>query len=171
MVAVQDLFSYKAEKWRMLVLLIACIAILLAFWSRFPGEPTSVDIPAIGVEGYFNTGWEIDSAGGFVWVLNDENKFIIANNENVKKSGQLDIQIVGAPCGGLHEVLVTSESANPERITIGANQKSEIQLQLVLDPYARVPVSVNVTGTGCAPSATDGRLIRVQIRQPIFVPS
>ncbi len=169
MVAVQDLFSHKAEKWRMLVLLIACIAILLAFWSRFPGEPTSVDIPAIGVEGYFNTGWEIDSAGGFVWVLNDENKFIIANNENVKKSGQLDIQIVGAPCGGSHEVTIVSKFSSPERVTVSSNQKSSVQIPLTLDPYARVPVFVNVTGKGCRPSATDARLIKVQVRQPIFI--
>ena len=169
MVAVQDLFSHKAEKWRMLLLLIASIAILLAFWSRFPGEPTSVDIPAIGVEGYFNTGWEIDSAGGFVWVLNDKNKFIIANNENVKKSGQLDIQIVGAPCGGSHEVTIVSKFSSPERVTVSSNQKSSVQIPLTLDPYARVPVFVNVTGKGCRPSATDARLIKVQVRQPIFI--
>mgnify|MGYP007006549544 FL=1 len=169
MVAVQDFFSRKAEKWRMLLLLIVCIAILLAFWSRFPREATSVDLPAIGVEGYFNTGWEIDSAGGFVWVLNDENKFIIANNENVKKSGQLDIQIVGAPCGGSHEVMITSKFMSPKRVSISANQKAEVQLQLTLDPYARVPVFVNVAGKGCKPSATDGRLIKVQVRQPIFI--
>lgn len=169
MVAVQDFFSHKAEKWRMLLLLIVCIAILLAFWSRFPGEPTSVDIPAIGVEGYFNTGWEIDSAGGFVWVLNDENKFIIANNENVKKSGQLDIQIVGAPCGGSHEVTIVSKFSSPERVTVSSNQKSSVQIPLTLDPYARVPVFVNVTGKGCRPSATDARLIKVQVRQPIFI--
>lgn len=169
MVAVQDLFSHKAEKWRMLLLLIACIAILLAFWSRFPGEATSVDVPAIGVEGYFNTGWEIDSAGGFVWVLNDKNKFIVANNENVKKSGQLDIQIVGAPCGGSHEVTIVSKFSSPERVTVSSNQKSSVQIPLTLDPYARVPVFVNVTGKGCRPSATDARLIKVQVRQPIFI--
>ena len=169
MVAVQDLFSHKAEKWRMLLLLIASIAILLAFWSRFPGEAISVDIPAIGVEGYFNTGWEIDSAGGFVWVLNDKNKFIIANNENVKKSGQLDIQIVGAPCGGSHEVTIVSKFSSPERVTVSSNQKSSVQIPLTLDPYARVPVFVNVTGKGCRPSATDARLIKVQVRQPIFI--
>jgi len=168
-VAVQDFFSHKAEKWRMLLLLIVCIAILLAFWSRFPGEPTSVDIPAIGVEGYFNTGWEIDSAGGFVWVLNDKNKFIIANNENVKKSGQLDIQIVGAPCGGSHEVTIVSKFSSPERVTVSSNQKSSVQIPLTLDAYARVPVFVNVTGKGCRPSATDARLIKVQVRQPIFI--
>jgi hypothetical protein len=127
-VAVQDFFSHKAEKWRMLLLLIACIAILLAFWSRFPGEATSIDVPAIGVEGYFNTGWEIDSAGGFVWVLNDKNKFIVANNENVKKSGQLDIQIVGAPCGGSHEVTIVSKFSSPERVTVSSNQKSSVQI-------------------------------------------
>ena len=169
MIAVQEFFSPKAEKSRMLLLLIACIAILLAFWSRFPGEPTSVDIPAIGVEGYFNTGWEIDSAGGFVWVLNDKNKFIIANNENVSKSGQLEIQIVGAPCGGSHEVMITSKFMSPKRVSISANQKAEVQLQLTLDPHARVPVFVNVAGKGCKPSATDGRLIKVQVRQPIFI--
>jgi len=147
------------------------MAILLAFWSRFPREATSAEIPAIGVEGYFNTGWEIDSAGGFVWVLNEKNKFIIANNENVKKSGHLDIQLVGAPCGGSHEVMITSKSVIPERVLISANQKSEVQLQLTLDPYARVPVFVYVSGKGCAPSAIDGRLIKVQIRQPVFVPS
>jgi hypothetical protein len=168
-VAVQDFFSHKAEKWRMLLLLIACIAILLAFWSRFPGEATSVDVPAIGVEGYFNTGWEIDSAGGFVWVLNDKNKFIVANNENVKKSGQLDIQIVGAPCGGSHEVTIVSKFSSPERVTVSSNQKSSVQIPLTLDPYARVPVFVNVTGKGCRPSATDARLIKVQVRQPIFI--
>jgi len=170
-IEVKEAFSAQAEKSRMLLLLVACIGVLLAFWVRFPREASTRPMEPVMVETYFNTGWENDSAGGFVWVLNEKNKIIIANNQNVKKNGHLDIQIVGAPCGGLHEVLVTSESANPERITIGANQKSEIQLQLVLDPYARVPVSVNVTGTGCAPSATDGRLIRVQIRQPIFVPS
>jgi hypothetical protein len=170
-IAVQEFFSHKAEKPRMLLLLIACIVILLAFWSRFPREAPPVEVPAIGVEGYFNTGWEIDSAGGFVWVLNDKNKFIIANNENVEKSGYLDIQIVGAPCGGSHEVTIISKSVIPERVSVSANQKSEIQLQLTLDPYARVPVFVNVTGRGCKPSATDGRLIKVQVRQPIFVPS
>ena len=169
MIAIQEFFSPKPEKSRMLLLLIACIAILLAFWSRFPREATSVDLPAIGVEGYFNTGWEIDSAGGFVWVLNDKNKFIIANNENVRKSGQLDIQIVGAPCGGSHEVTIASKFSSPERVTVSSNQKSAVQIPLTLDPYARVPVFVNVTGKGCRPSATDARLIKVQVRQPIFI--
>ena len=171
MVDVKEAFSPQAEKSRMLLLLIACIAILLAFWARFPREASTWPMEPVMVETYFNTGWENDSAGGFVWVLNEKNKIIIANNQNVKKTGRLDIQIVGAPCGGSHEVLITSKSVIPERVSISANQKSEVQLQLTLDPYARVPVSVNVTGTGCAPSATDGRLIRVQIRQPVFVPS
>lgn len=169
MIAIQEFFSPKAEKSRMLLLLIACIAILLAFWSRFPREEASIYLPAIGVEGYFNTGWEIDSAGGFVWVLNDKNKFIIANNENVRKSGQLDIQIVGAPCGGSHEVTIVSKFSSPERVTVSSNQKSAVQIPLTLDPYARVPVFVNVTGKGCRPSATDARLIKVQVRQPIFI--
>jgi len=166
---VKEAFSPDFEKSRMLLLLIACIGILLAFWARFPREASTRPMEPVMVETYFNTGWENDSFGGFVWVLNEKNKIIITNNQNVKKSGHLGIQILGAPCGGSHEVLITSKSGNPERISISANQKSEVQLQVTLDPYARVPVSVNVTGDGCAPSATDGRLIRVQIRQPVFV--
>ena len=171
MVDVKEAFLSQAEKLRMLLLLIVCIAILLAFSARFPREASTLPMEPVMVETYFNTGWENDSAGGFVWVLNEKNKIIIANNENVKKSGHLDIQIVGAPCGGSHEVLIISKSQIPKRVLISANQKSEFQLRLMLDPYARVPVSINVSGKGCAPSATDGRLIKVQIRQPVFVPS
>ena len=171
MIDVKKAFSPQVEKSRMLLLLIACIGILLAFWARFPREASTRPMEPEMVETYFNTGWENDSSGGFVWVLNEKNKIIITNNQNVKKSGHLGIQIVGAPCGGSHEVLITTKSGNSKRASISANQKSEVQLQVTLDPYARVPVSVNVTGDGCAPSATDGRLIRVQIRQPVFVPS
>ena len=170
-VDVKEAFSPRIEKSRMFVLLIVCVAVLMAFWARFPREASTRPMEPLTVETYFNTGWENDSAGGFVWVLNEKNKIIIANNQSVKKRGHLVIQIVGAPCGGSHEVLVTSESGIPERVTVTANQKSEVQLQLTLDPYERVPVDVNVTGNGCAPSATDGRLIRVQIRQPIFTVS
>jgi hypothetical protein len=168
-IAVKGFFSTQAEKSRMLLLLIGCIAILLAFWSRFPREASTRPMEPVMVETYFNTGWENDSAGGFVWVLNEKNKFIIANSENIKKSGYLGIQIAGAPCGGSHEVMITSKSLIPERISVNANQKSEVQIQLTLDPYARVPVFVNVSGKGCSSSATDGRLIKVQVRQPIFV--
>lgn len=162
-------FSPQAEKFRMLLLLIACTGVLLVFWVRFPKEASTRPMEPVMIETYFNTGWENDSAGGFVWVLNEKNIIIIANNQNVKKSGHLDIQIVGAPCGGSHEVVVTSKSGIPERVSISANLKSDVQLQLTLEPYERVPVYVSVTGSGCAPSATDGRLIRVQIRQPVFL--
>jgi len=166
---VKEAFSPQAEKFRILLLLMICTGVLLAFWARFPREASTRPMEPIMVETYFNTGWENDSAGGFVWVLNEKNKIIIANNQNVKKSGFLYLQIVGAPCGGSHEVVVTSKSGIPERVSISANLKSEVQLQLTLEPYERVPVNVYVTGTGCAPSATDGRLIRVQIRQPVFL--
>lgn len=166
---IRQVFSPQAEKFLMLLLLIACTGVLLAFWIRFPREASTSPMEPVMVETYFNTGWENDSAGGFVWVLNEKNKIIIANNQNVKKSGHLDIQIVGAPCGGSHEVVVTSKSRIPERVSISANLKSDVQLQLTLEPYERVPVYVSVTGNGCAPSATDGRLIRVQIRQPVFL--
>ena len=170
-IGTKQAFSPQTEKFRMLLLLIACAGVLLAFWVRFPREASIRPMEPVMVETYFNTGWENDSAGGFVWVLNEKNKIIIANNQNIKKRGHLDIQIVGAPCGGSHEVLVTSESMIPERVSISANLKSDVQLQLTLVPYERVPVYVSVTGNGCAPSATDGRLIRVQIRQPIFTVS
>ena len=167
---VREVFSPRVEKSRMLLLLIACFAILLAFSARFPREATTRPLEPLSVETYFKTGWENDSAGGFVWVLNDKNKIIIVNNDNVKKSGRLDIQIMGAPCGGSHDVTITSKSVIPKRVTVSANQKSDVELQLTLDPYARVPVNVDVFGEGCVPSATDGRLIKVQIRQPVFVP-
>ena len=166
---VREVFSPRVEKSRMLLLLIACFAILLAFSARFPREATTRPLEPLSVETYFKTGWENDSAGGFVWVLNDKNKFIIANNENVKKSGLLDIQIMGAPCGGSHEVTIVSKFSSPERVTVSSNQKSAVQIPLTLDPYARFPVFVTVTGRGCRPSATDARLIKVQVRQPIFI--
>ena len=169
MSAIKGFFSAQAEKSRMLLLLIGCIAILLVFWSRFPREASTRPMEPVMVETYFNTGWENDSAGGFVWVLNEKNKFIIANSENIKKSGYLSLQIVGVPCGGSHEVMITSKSLIPERVSVSANQKSEVQIQLTLDPYARVPVFVNVSGKGCRLSATDGRLVKVQVRQPIFI--
>jgi hypothetical protein len=154
----------------MLFLLIACIAILLGFLARFPREASTRPMEPFTVETYFNTGWENDLAGGFVWVLNDKNTIVITNNEDVKKSGHLDIQILGAPCGGSHEVSISGKSFSSQRVTVNANQSSVVKLQLMLNPFARVPVNVDVLGEGCVPSATDGRLIKVQIRQPIFVP-
>lgn len=169
MVKIKDLVSPRTEKIYLWILFFGTVALLLSFFERFPGEPFSAEMPAIGFEGHFATGWESDSAGAFVSVLNDKNKFIVANNENVRKNGQLDIQIVGTPCGGSHEVTIVSKFSSPERVTVSSNQKAEVQLQLTLDPYARVPVFVNVAGKGCKPSATDGRLIKVQVRQPIFI--
>ena len=169
MVKIKDLVSPRTEKIRLWILFFGAIVLLLSFFERFPREPFSAEMPAIGFEGHFDAGWETDSVGAFVWVLNDKNKIIIANNENVSKSGQLDIQIVGAPCGGSHEVTIVSKFSSPERVTVSSNQKSSVQIPLTLDPYARVPVFVNVTGKGCRPSATDARLIKVQVRQPIFI--
>lgn len=168
-VDVKDLFSPRAEKLRILLLLVACIAVLLAFWSRYPKEAATRPMEPLTIETYFNTGWENDSAGGYVWVLNDKNKIIIANNQNITKSGYLYLQVVGAPCGGRHEIVISSKSVILERMSISANEKSNVQLKITLDSYERVPVDVDVTGLGCAPSATDGRLIKVQIRQPAFL--
>jgi hypothetical protein len=170
-VDVKDLFSPRAEKLQMLLLLVACIALLLAFWSRFPTDAVTRPMEPLTIETYFNTGWENDSAGGYVWVLNDKNKIIIANNEDVAKSGFLYLQIVGAPCGDRQEIKISSKSVLLERISINANEKNNLQLRIVLGSYERVPVDVDVVGKGCAPSATDGRLIKVQIRQPVFLPS
>jgi hypothetical protein len=170
-VDVNDLFSPRAEKLRMLLLLVACIAVLLAFWSRFPTDAVTRPMEPLTIETYFNSGWENDSAGGYVWVLNDKNKIIIANNEDVAKSGFLYLQIVGAPCGDRQEIMISSKSVLLERMSINANEKNNLQLKIVLGSYERVPVNVDVVGKGCAPSATDGRLIKVQIRQPVFLPS
>ena len=169
MVDVKDLFSPRAEKLRILLLLVACIAVLLAFWSRYPKEAATRPMEPLTIETYFNTGWENDPAGGYVWVLNDKNKIIIANNQNITKSGYLYLQVVGAPCGGRHEIVISSKSVILERMSISANEKSNVQLKITLDSYERVPVDVDVTGLGCTPSATDGRLIKVQIRQPAFL--
>ena len=170
-IEVKQAFSPQAEKSRTLLLLIVCIGVLLAFWARFPREASTRPMETIMVETYFNTGWENDSAGGFVWVLNEKNKIIIANNQNVKKNGFLYLQIVGAPCGGSHEIVISSKAALNERISISAYEKNNVQLKMTLEPYARVPVYVDVRGEGCSPSPTDGRLIKVQIRQPVFLVS
>ena len=166
---IKQAFSPQAEKFRMLLLLIACTGVLLAFWVRFPREASTRPMEPVMVETYFNAGWENDSSGGFVWVLNEKNKIIIANNQNVKKSGFLYLQIVGAPCGGSHEIEISDKTILLERLSISANEKNNLQLKMTLEPYARVPVFVDVKGEGCSPSPTDGRLIRVQIRQPVFL--
>ena len=166
---IKQAFSPQAEKFRMLLLLIACTGVLLAFWVRFPREASTRPMEPVMVETYFNAGWENDSSGGFVWVLNEKNIIIIANNQNVKKSGFLYLQIVGAPCGGSHEIEISDKTILLERLSISANEKNNLQLKMTLEPYARVPVFVDVKGEGCSPSPTDGRLIRVQIRQPVFL--
>ena len=166
---IKQAFSPQAEKFRMLLLLIVCTGVLLAFWARFPREASTRPMEPVMVETYFNAGWENDSSGGFVWVLNEKNKIIIANNQNVKKSGFLYLQIVGAPCGGSHEIEIGDKTILLERLSISANEKNNLQLKMTLEPYARVPVFVDVKGEGCSPSPTDGRLIRVQIRQPVFL--
>ena len=166
---IKQAFSPQAEKFRMLLLLIVCTGVLLAFWARFPREASTRPMEPVMVETYFNAGWENDSSGGFVWVLNEKNKIIIANNQNVKKSGFLYLQIVGAPCGGSHEIEISDKTILLERLSISANEKNNLQLKMTLEPYARVPVFVDVKGEGCSPSPTDGRLIRVQIRQPVFL--
>ena len=166
---IKQAFSPQAEKFRMLLLLILCTCVLLAFWARFPREASTRPMEPVMVETYFNAGWENDSSGGFVWVLNEKNKIIIANNENVKKSGFLYLQIVGAPCGGSHEIEISGKALLLERLSISANEENNLQLKMTLEPYARVPVFVDVKGEGCSPSATDGRLIKVQIRQPVFL--
>ena len=166
---IKQAFSPQAEKFRMLLLLIVCTGVLLAFWARFPREASTRPMEPVMVETYFNAGWENDSSGGFVWVLNEKNKIIIANNQNVKKSGFLYLQIVGAPCGGSHEIEISGKTVLLERLSISANEKNNLQLKMTLEPYARVPVFVDVKGEGCSPSPTDGRLIKVQIRQPVFL--
>ena len=166
---IKQAFSPQAEKFRMLLLLIVCTGVLLAFWARFPREASTRPMEPVMIETYFNAGWENDSSGGFVWVLNEKNKIIIANNENVKKSGFLYLQIVGAPCGGSHEIEISDKTILLERLSISANEKNNLQLKMTLEPYARVPVFVDVKGEGCSPSPTDGRLIKVQIRQPVFL--
>ena len=166
---IKQAFSPQAEKSRMLLLLIVCTGVLLAFWARFPREASTRPMEPVMVETYFNAGWENDSSGGFVWVLNEKNKIIIANNQNVKKSGFLYLQIVGAPCGGSHEIEISDKTILLERLSISANEENNLQLKMTLEPYARVPVFVDVKGEGCSPSPTDGRLIRVQIRQPVFL--
>lgn len=168
MVDVKEAFSTKKEKSRTLLFLVICIGILLAFLIRFPAVASTRPMEPLTIETYFNTGWEIDSAGGFVWVLNEKNIIIIANNQNAEESGFLNLQIVGSPCGGSHEIVISSKSALLEQMLISPNEKKDVQLKMTLDPYARVPVYVDVTESGCSPSTVDGRLIRVQIRQPDF---
>ena len=170
-VDLKNAFSPQAEKSRTLFLLVACVAVLLAFWAQFPPDASTRPIDPLTIETYFNTGWENDSAGGFAWVLNEKNQIIISNNQNVTKSGFLYLQIVGAPCGDSHKVVISSKSVILERMSISSNEKNNAQLKIMLDSYERVPVNVDVTGNGCAPSATDGRLIKVQIRQPVFLVS
>lgn len=169
MVEVNEALSAQKEKFRTLLLLVVCIGVLLAFLVRFPTVASTRPMEPLSIETYFNTGWEIDSAGGFVWVLNEKNTIIIANNQNSEKSGFLNLQIVGSPCGGSHEVVVSSKFVLTKRMTMSPNEKKDVQLKMTLDPYARVPVYVDVTGEGCIPSAVDGRLIKVQIRQPVFL--
>jgi hypothetical protein len=166
---VKEALSTKAEKTRILLLLAVCIGALLAFLARFPTEASTRPLEPLTIEAYFNTGWEIDSVGGFVWVLNEKNTIIVANNQNAEKSGFLSLQIVGSPCGGSHEIVISSKSVLPQRMSISPNEKKDVQLKMTLDPYARVPVYVDVTGEGCVPNATDGRFLRVQVRQPVFL--
>jgi hypothetical protein len=166
---VNEAFSTKKEMSRIVLLLFVCIGALLAFLARFPTEASNRPMEPLTIEAYFNTGWEIDSAGSFLWVLNEKNIIIIANNQNAEKSGLLNLQIVGSPCGGSHEIVISSKSILAERISIIPNETKDIQLKMTLDPHARVPVHVDVTGEGCSPSALDDRLIRVQIREPVFL--
>ena len=168
-VGVTGASSSQAEKSRVVLVLITSVAFLLAFWARFPREAPTRPMEPLTIETYFNAQWENDSIGGFVWVLNEKNKIIVANNKNVKLTGLLDLRIVGAPCGGSHQVLISSKSVPSERVSITANQSVEMKLKLTLDPHERVPVNVDVTGSGCTPSATDDRLIKVQVRQPVFI--
>ncbi len=168
-VNVKGALSPQAEKSRMLALFACCVVLLFAISGRFPRKVTSIEMPAIDIERYFSSGWENDDAGSFVWVLNQKNMFVIANNQNVKIIGHLVIRIVGAPCGGSHQVLITSNSVAAERVEVRASQNSDAQIPITLNPYARVPVYVDVSGEGCIPSETDIRLIKVQVRQPVFI--
>jgi hypothetical protein len=168
-VDVKEAFYTKKEKSRTLLLLAVCVGVLLAFLARFPTVASTRPMEPLTIEAYFNTGWESDSAGSFLWVLNEKNIFIIANNQNAEKGGFLNLQIVASPCGGSHEIVISSKSVLPQRMSISPNEKKDVQLKMTLDPYARVPVYVDVTGEGCVPSATDGRFLRVQVRQPVFL--
>ena len=160
----------QREKILTFLLLITCLGILFSFLDRFPREAPSRPMEPIAIETYFNAGWENDSDGGFAWILNEKNKVIVANNEHVKKRGSLEIPLVGAPCGDSHEILVSSKSVSNQALTLDPYQKSEIKLQLTLEPFARVLVYLDVVGEGCSPSATDSRKIKLQVRQPVFNP-
>ena len=168
MIDVKEALSAQKEKTRILLLLVVCVGVLLAFLTRFPTEASTRPMEPLTIEAYFNTVWESDSYGSFLWVLNEKNIFIIANNQNAEKSGFLKLQIVGSPCGGSHEIVVSSKSVLPQRMSISPNELRDVQLKMTLNPYGRVPVYVDVTGEGCIPSAADNRLLRVQVRQPVF---
>ncbi len=165
---VQKTVFMQAKRAKMLILSFICLGLLVSFLYRFPRDAQSFAIQPLSIETYFNTGWEIDSAGGYVWVLDQKNTIIIANNENIGVRGKLDIQILGSPCGGSHQVIASGRSFSTEILSVKANQPAQIELELTLGGYERVSVHVYVTGPGCSPSASDGRLLKVQIRQPSF---
>ena len=158
----------QAKRAQMLILFVVCLGLLVSFLYRFPRNAQSLVIQPWSIETYFNTGWEIDSAGGYVWVLDQKNTIVIANNKDVGVRGKLDIQILGSPCGGSHQVIASGKSFPTEILSVKSNQPAQIQLELTFGRYERVSVGIYVMGPGCSPSASDGRLLKVQIRQPSF---
>lgn len=162
----KDVFASKAETLRMLVLIAVAAAMLLAFSTRFPRDVPQREMPAIAIETYFNAGWESDSLGSFVWVLQDENKIIIVNNRNVNVDVLLDLDFVGASCGNPHSVTISGGLIKKTDLLIEPNQAAQVQFQLNLKSFARVPILIVVPGEGCSPSAADGRLMKVKMWQP-----
>ncbi len=171
MVDVKEALSPKYEKFRVFTLLVVSIALLLAFGVRFPRDAPSRPMEPLTIETYFNAGWENDSLGGYVWVLNEQNKIIVANNQNMNVDGLLNIDFVGAPCGDPHRIRISGELIETADLLIEPNQAAKVQLRLNLKEFVRVPISILVMGEGCSPGETDGRLLKVQVRQPIFRPN
>lgn len=142
---------------------------VLLFASRFPAKAPGRDMPRTSVESYFNAGWEGDASGGFVWVLEDNNKLIIANNTPEKIAGKLKFEFLGAPCGTSHAVIVSSEGQAQKKIMVDAKKSYSVELAIQLDGFERLPVGVDVLGIGCMPNASESRALKVQFRQPIFL--
>lgn len=152
-----------------LSLLVVCAGMVLLFGSRFPAQAPRRDMPPTTVESYFNGGWEGDASGGFVWVLDDDNKIIVANNTPEKITGQLKLEFLGAPCGEPHDLIVSSAGRAQQKITVDVNKSYSVDLALELGRFERLPVDVKVLGLGCIPNSTESRELKVQFRQPIFL--
>jgi hypothetical protein len=151
------------------LLLTACFALVFVFGNRFPAKAPAREMETFSIETYFNTAWENDSVGGFVWVLDAKNKVIISNNTSSKLAGDLKLHFVGAPCGKPHTVSVIDSGREEKKLSVGINENYNVTIHVQLLRFERRVVEVNVDGSGCVASTADTRAIKVQMRQPVFL--